>query len=214
MRTIALAACVGLALSAATAAHARDWTDPAGRINFTVPNGWNVDPSTSPNATSVLAFDGSHDCYMIGQPNPNTASASPDRVNRSLREPLAATAWVSVANSIRDFFPDQSAQVVSQSVDTSGFWPIQRATLQSPEGEVFGAIQSRPGVDLMAFCRALGGASTAMFDGIFASVSHPNDAALRQQAEQEAQAREAAAAAPAPAAAEQPQPEERRRRRD
>ncbi|MBY0562786.1 MAG: hypothetical protein K2P58_01270 [Hyphomonadaceae bacterium] len=217
MRSIALAACVGLALSAATAAYARDWTDPAGRINFTAPNGWNVDPLNATNATRVLTFDGSHDCYVIGQPNANTASASPGRVIRSLSQPLPESAWITVANSISDFFPDNSAQLIAQSVDTSGFWPIQRATLRSPDGEVFAAVQSRPGVDLMAFCRALGGSSTAMFDGVFSSMNHPNDATWRQQAEQEAQAREAAAAAqaqPQEQPQQQPQEEQRRRRRD
>lgn len=183
MRKLALAAAVCLGVSLAGVAAARDWTDPNGRINFTAPNGWNIDPLNSANATNVLTFDGSHDCYIIGQPNANTTSATVERINRTLRDPFAPTSWTSVANSLSDFFPNQSAQVVSQSVDTSGFWPVQRATLQSPQGEVFGAVQSRPGIDLMAFCRALGGSSTAMFDGVFASLSHPNDAAWRQAAE-------------------------------
>lgn len=208
MRKLALAAAVCLGVSFAGVAAARDWTDPNGRINFSAPNGWNIDPMNTADATSVLTFDGSHDCYVIGLPNANTSSASVERINRAVRDPFPPASWTTVANSISDFFPGQSAQVVSQSVDTSGFWPVQRATLQSPQGEVFAAVQSRPGVDLMAFCRALGGSSTAMFDGVFASISHPNDAAWRQAAEQQA----AAPATTTPAPEEQAPQQERRRR--
>jgi hypothetical protein len=47
-----------------------------------------------------------------------------------------------------------------------------------------------------------------MFDGVFASISHPNDAAWRQAAEAAA----AAEATPAPAPQQEPSPQERPRR--
>ena len=218
MRMLALAATVGLALTAGGTAFAGPWTDPNGRVNFTAPNGWTVRPSSHPTATNVLTFDAMHDCYVVGVANSVTANSSPDAVIRTTREPLAATAWVTTANSVRDLFPGNSAEVISQSVDTSGFWPVQRAQLRSSSGEVSGAIQSRPGFDLMAFCAAIGGSSTAPFDALFASISHPNDAtwqaaAAQQAADREARAAAAAAAQAAQAQQQQQQPAEETDRR-
>jgi hypothetical protein len=90
--------------------------------------------------------------------------------------------------------------MTSQSVDTSGEWPVQRAEFQGAEGPVYGAIQGRPGFDLMAFCAAYG-SDTSVFDGVFSSIAHPNDAAWEAQL-----ATENAAAAAAAAAAQPPPP--------
>jgi hypothetical protein len=191
---------MGVGLTLGGVALAGPWSDPNGRINFTAPRGWNVDPpSNTATQTLVLAFDGSHDCYVIGKANSVTANSSPAAVIRTTREQIAASAWVATANAIRDFFPNNSAQLTSQSVDTSGVWPVQRAEFQSSRGTVLAAMQSRPGVDLMAFCRALDGASTAPFDALFASMGHPNDAAWQEQYAQQQAAQQPQQPAPAPA---------------
>lgn len=182
MRAAALAAIVGASLFVAAPALAGPWNDPAGRVNFTAPNGWQVEPTSTATTTTVLTFDGGHDCFVIGKANSVTQRSSPGAVVRSTSQPMAQNDWVATANSIRDLFPNNSARVTSQTVDTSGFWPVQRAQLQSSRGVVFAAIQSRPGVDLMAFCAALDGAGTSVFDTVFASVSHPNDAAWQAAA--------------------------------
>lgn len=188
MRTLALAAVIGLGMTVGGVAVAGPWSDPAGRVNFEAPRGWQVEPSTTANATSALTFDASHDCVVVGVTNAGTANASAGAVHRAMRTPIAADNWINSANSINLLFPGGSAQLTSQSVDTSGFWPVQRAELTSSRGVVFGAIQSRPGADLIAFCSAVGDSSTSVFDAIFASISHPNDATWRAAIEQEAAA--------------------------
>lgn len=189
MRMFARAVVFGIGLTAGGVAAAGPWSDPAGRINFTAPNGWQVENSSTANGTTVLTFDGGHDCFLIGRVNPVTANSSPGAVNRTMTQPLAESSWITTANSIRDLFPNNSARLTSQSVDTSGVWPVQRAQFESSRGTVYATLQARPGVDLMAFCSALAGASTAVFDNVFASISHPNDPAWRASLE--------AAAAPA-----------------
>ena len=86
--------------------------------------------------------------------------------------------------------------MVSQDVDSSGFWPVQRAELSGGSRPVFGAILARPGAEIRAFCS--GSNSAAAYDSIFASLGHPNDATWQGQATTQAAERaeqEAAAAA-------------------
>lgn len=176
MRKIALAAVIAAGLVALpTAATAQTYTDPDGRITFETPRGWTVDRQNSPNQTVVLMFNARNDCYLFGIPNPRTADASPSAVVRSTSTQIGADAWTSAANSITDFFPNNSAQLVSQSVETSGFWPVQRAEFSNGSKTVFGALTLRPGFDLMAFCAATSGGSAEAYDSLFRSLGHPND---------------------------------------
>ncbi len=216
MRAILAAAIVGVGLTLSGVAAADPWTDPAGRLSFNAPQGWQIDPQAATGQTVVLAFNPSSDCYLFGIPNPNTSSASAD-ATRNATAPIAADAWVRGANVLRDFFPNNSAQLVSQSVDTSGFWPVQRAELTSGSRTVFAAISGRPGFELRAFCS--GASSAEAYSSVFASLGHPNDATWQAAAQQQAserQTREAAAAeaaAQAAAAQETPQPAEAERNR-
>ena len=111
--------------------------------------------------------------------------------------------------------------MVSQTVDTSGFWPVQRAELRGPTKTVYGAVLIRPGVEIRAFCS--GATSAATYDSIFASLAHPNDATWQQAAQQqeaERSAREAASATATPSQSQAAEPtaaeqtERRRRNRD
>jgi len=187
MRAIALAAIMSATIFAGVAA-AETWTDPNGRLVFEKPRGWNVNPQQGSSATIVLTFDGAHDCVLMSSPNSVTAGATPRRVVNSTTEPFSSSAWVSTASGISTLFPGGTASVTSQTVDTSGPWPVQRAELQSSQGTVYGAIQGRPGFDLMGFCTAYD-SGTEVFNTLFASMSHPNDAEW-----------EAALTAPPPAA--------------
>lgn len=200
MRKLALAAICGVGLMAAGIAAAEQFNDPGGRLTFNAPAGWRVQPRANPNQTVVLAFNASNDCYLFGLPNPATANSSANAV-RNTRDPLAADAWVTVARPINDFFEGQTPTLVSQSVDTSGFWPVQRAELRGPSKTVYAAILNRPGVEIRAFCA--GGASAAAYDPIFASLGHPNDATWQSQAGEQQTAREAAEQAAQQAAANQ-----------
>lgn len=222
MRMIALAAVVGIGLGVGGAAAARPWSDPNGRVNFDAPSGWVMEVRRASPQTIVLAGNADNECYVIATPNNVTANATPDAVRRTT-DAISQEAWVAAANSVPPMFPNRSAQLVSQTVDTSGFWPLQRAEFTSPTRPVTAGLQSRPGIDLMAFCWTYGGPdATARYEALFRSMSNPNDATWQTQAEQQvaerdarASANAAAAAAAAASAQAQPTEEERpRRRRD
>ncbi|MBC7769117.1 MAG: hypothetical protein H7124_10055 [Phycisphaerales bacterium] len=206
MRILALAAAVGVALSVGVA-QAEQWNDPNGRVTFDKPSGWQAEAAGPQTAqTAVLLFNASNDCYVFGVANPNTASSSADAA-RNTTTPLSPDAWATAANAVRDFFPaGSSPQVVTQTVDTSGFWPVQRAQLQAPSRTVFGAVQVRPGVEMRAFCSSTSGSESAAFAQIFNSLGHPNDATWQSQASQQMSERDARAAAAAAQAAAQPEP--------
>ncbi|HYD89061.1 MAG TPA: hypothetical protein VEA80_16410 [Vitreimonas sp.] len=200
MRRLALAALLGVGLGAGVA-HADQWTDPNGRLTFNKPSGWQAEaagPQTS--QTVVLLFNASNDCYVFGLPNPGTANSSPDAA-RNTTDPLTPDAWVTAASAVRDFFPSGTTpQLVSQTVDTSGFWPVQRAQLQGGGKTVFGAVQVRPGFEMRAFCASTSGGESPGFAQIFNSLGHPNDATWQAEAQQQVSDREARAAAAAAAA--------------
>ena len=203
MRALALAAVFGVGLTMAGVAAADPWTDPNGNINLNAPRGWTVRPQQmNGGGTAVLAFTPSSDCYFFGIPNAASANASVNAA-RNTTSPLPATAWTMAVQGLSDFVTGGPPTVTSQSVDTSGFWPVQRAELQSGDRTIYGAIQVRPGFELRGFCA--GGAQAAL-DPILSSMSHPNDQAWQT----------AAAAAPAeaaPPAAETPAATQERPRR-
>jgi hypothetical protein len=192
MRGLALAAALAGGLVMGGVAAADPWVDPAGRLNFTAPSGWRVQPQAVSGQTAVLAFNPTSDCYLFGLVNPNTADATANAV-RNTTTPLSNEAWTGAASTLRDFFPDGVVQVVSQSVDTSGFWPVQRAELRGTNKTVYAVLQGRPGLELRALCT--GASSAAAYEPIFASMSSPNDATWRTEAEQQAASRAASEAA-------------------
>ncbi|MEQ1491662.1 MAG: hypothetical protein ABL932_14060 [Terricaulis sp.] len=216
MRNIALAAIFGVGLLAGGVAAAEQYNDPNGRLTFNTPAGWRVQPRAAGTQTAVLAFNPQSDCYFFGADNPATATSSAEAAHNT-RDPIAAEAWIRYAAPIRDFFEGAAPTLVTQSVDTSGFWAVQRAELRGPTKTVYGAVLIRPGVEIRAFCSGATSAST--YDSIFASLAHPNDAAWQQAAQQQATDRSAREAANAAAATAQPQaqgqtaPEQSERRR-
>jgi hypothetical protein len=200
MRALALAAVFGVGLTVAGITSAAAWTDPNGNINIDAPRGWTVRPQQISGGTAVLVFTPSSDCYFFGIPNPATANASPTAAHHSTT-PIAPESWIAALNPIGDFVSGGAPTLTSQSVDTSGFWPVQRAQLASGSRVIYGMVQARPGVELRGFCSG----PDASYDSILNSVSHPNDQTW--QAAAEAAAVAAAAAPPAaetpPAAAEE-----------
>ncbi len=216
MRTIALAAIFGVGLMAGGVAAAEPYNDPAGRFTVNTPSGWRIQPQNASGQSVVLAFNATNDCYFFGVPNPATANSSPEAVHNT-QTALTPDAWVTAGTPVRDFFEGSPPTLVSQSVDTSGFWPVQRAEMRGPSKTVYAAILNRPGVEIRAFCA--GAASASAYDLIFSTLGHPNDAAWQQAAEAAGASRAARAAAePTPAQAEEAateaaQPEEEHRRR-
>jgi hypothetical protein len=171
MRALALAVVFGAGVIAASVAAAETWTDPNGNLVIDAPRGWTVRPRQMTGGTAVLAFTPSSDCYFFGIPNPASAGASVSAARNSTT-PVPADAWIGVVQGVGDLASAETS-LISQSVDTSGFWPVQRAQIQAGSRVVHGAIQARPGVELRVLCTG----SQASYDALFSAVSHPNDAA-------------------------------------
>lgn len=205
MRTIALAGVMGAALIGVAAAET--WNDPNGRLSFDKPSSWGIETAgNTASQTAVLTFNASNDCFLFGVVNPRSADRTPNDA-RNATEAMTAAAWTeaaSIGQLRRDFFPDGPSAPVSISVDTSGFWPVQRAQFQGAR-TVFAAVETRPGFELRAFCAPTSGSSSAAFEQILTSLGHPNDAAWEAQAGQQAAERQAAAEAAAQQQQEQAQ---------
>jgi hypothetical protein len=176
-------------------------------MTLNAPAGWRVRPQAMEGGTAVLAFTPSSDCYFFGIPNPASANSSPGAAHRTTAQ-LAPEAWVGAASSVSDFVSGGAPTVVSQSVDTSGFWPVQRAQLRSGSRNIYGVIQVRPGVELRGFCSG----PDASYDSILNTMGHPNDQQWQAQAESEPA--QAATAEQAQGQSEQPAQPQRRQRRE
>lgn len=219
MRMIALAAAFA-GLSLVGTAEARVWTDPAGRLVFEAPNNWVTTQERGANPADAYSYvitgTANNECQVVSQANPGLATATADTVRRAAADETRFTPefWATTGNGMPQIFPGSSAQVLSTSLDSSGFWPIQRAEIQSPERLVHASIQLRPGFNLIAMCMTYGGADPVdLYTTVSRSVAHPNDATFRADAERQATEREAAAVAPPPPPPEE-QGERRRRNRN
>lgn len=197
MRKSALAAavmCIGILAGGSAAAE--PWNDPAGRVSFDAPRGWVIDVHRANPDTIVIAGNANNECYVLAVPNNGTRSASVARVIAGNTGPLSNSAWAGLANAVTPVFPEGNARVVSQTVDTSGLWPIQRAELSGAARPVTAVMSSRPGIEITALCWTYGGPdATATYEAFFRSLSHPNDAEW-------AAAAQAAQPTPAPAPAQ------------
>jgi hypothetical protein len=194
LRTALAAAVVSVGLFAGGVAMA--WTDPAGRVNFDPPRGWTVQPQNATQITYVITATGAAECHVVAQPNgfdDRTPQSIIDASNDDAR--FDAATWTRIANGLfAPVFRDNSANVVSTAKDASGFWPIQTAQIEGPDGVAHVTMQSRPGVDILSACLTFNGAPpTATFNALILSISHPNDE------QWEAMPPEAAPAAAAPA---------------
>lgn len=190
---IAVGAAMGLALAGTALAVTN------GTITVDLPRGWNSEnQACTGGCSAVWAFNAEHDCWVVAQPREGDAVLNPARLRTIAGAQLAPEVWQSGANAIGSAFANNSAQLVSQSVDTSGFWPVQRAELRNGEGKsVFGMMQLRTDAELWAFCMpASGQGSAAPYDAFFRSIGTPTDAE-RQAAVQAAEAAAAPPAAPA-----------------
>jgi hypothetical protein len=169
-------------------AAAEPWADPNGNLAINAPAGWRVRPERMQGSGAVvLAFTPSSDCYFFGIPNPASANSSVTAARHTVA-PLSAEAWASAAQGVPDLFAGGVPTVVSQSVDTSGFWPVQRADLRSGSRTVHAVLQVRPGAELRGFCSG----PDASYDVILNSMTHPNDQTWQAQAATEATTQAAA----------------------
>ncbi len=207
MRALKIAAIVGIGMSIAGVALAGPWTDPGGHVTFNSASGWVTEVQRGSNAqrTIVLTGNANNECYVLTVPNSGTASAPPNRVH-ALTDPISAADWQALANSVTPMFPQHNASLTSQSVDTSGFWPIQMAQLGGGERPVLAALTRRPGVDLIGLCWTYGGPdATATYNTFFHSIGSPNDATLQATAQQQDAAHASAQQAAQQTQQQQPQ---------
>lgn len=189
MRVMILAAA---ALATTTmAAAAAPWSDPQGRLVFDAPSGWIVAPQTSDAYTYAIAVGNTSECHVFSLPSAASANAPADRMRVAAQTQLEPSAWTSMAAMMPTVF-EGDVQVVSQSVDTRPFWPVQTATLRSGNGRtVHGAIQFRPGYELWSVCQTFSGADeVSVFDAVGHSMATPNDTALQAEAERLVRERE------------------------
>jgi hypothetical protein len=179
MRVRALAAVCGLALLAAGVAAAETWTDPNGRVIFEAPAGWSTQARRADGFTAVVTGTADNECQIIAQPNDQSATASVANVRTAAADNAQFTpeVWTRIAQSMPSVFRGGTATVVSNSSDSSGPWPIQRAEIQSSERLVHAAMTLRPGVDIIAMCMTYAGADpVSTYDAVIRSIAHPNDA--------------------------------------
>lgn len=218
MRTLALAAFLGASLCLG-AAEAREFRDPAGRIVFDAPANWPVTVERAPAGTTyIIAGNDDNECRFIVRTVPQTANSTPYDIWRTAKSDaqFEDSFWRTQANAVPYIFPNQSAVVASHARDDSGFWPMQRAEIESPTRNlhVYAGFQLRPGMEILGLCINYDeDPQVATFDSVLRSMAHPNDATFRASAEQRIAERAAAEAAAAAAAAPPPAPEPQSNRR-
>ncbi len=195
MKTLLAALIATAALAApALAQTLTPWTDPQGHFSFSRPGDWPVDLMNSGgNVTQYAAGLAAAECAFLSISRDTTTSASANAVRTTFQTPFTREQWYQVTQSTPRVFRG-GADIQTMSVDQSGFWPVQRATIQSGADRIEAGVTARPGREIWAFCQSYDGRDrAALFNQVLASIATPNDAALRA-------AIESAAPAPAPAA--------------
>lgn len=181
MRMMLAAAVAAVAL--ATPASAGPWSDDASHLSFVAPDGWNVRQLPAEGMTYILAEAGGKECHIMSSPRPDTAEIAPGRIREGGEAPIGNAAWEQIPGALPTVFSIDSF-VTQSSVDTSAYWPVQRADYNSRGHVVHGAIQFRPGMELWGFCLSRTGADdAATFEGVLRSIAATNDAELRANIE-------------------------------
>lgn len=198
MKMMRVAACAAvLAVAGAGFAFAQgamaSWSDPLNRFSIQRPASWPVDQASnsSPEVGHFIAGAAAADCHFFAIARPQTAANPPATARAGFATPLTREQWVQVTSSIQMFHGGGDIQTMS--VDNSGAWPIQRATIKVGTDTIESAIVGRPGLEIWAFCQSYDATDrTAIFNSIIESVTTPHDAEWATQLT-------AAPAAPAPA---------------
>lgn len=131
------------------------WTDPGGRFSFEKPRSWkdeDVETASTPGAArlDIVAGDDNGQCWFNRVPRERTATLTARQLVDARAKPIGADLWSRIA--IDQQLLVGVAQVLESGVEYHGVWPVQFARLQGRNGEVYAAIHSRPGVDILAFC--------------------------------------------------------------
>lgn len=202
MRVVALTAAALAALTMTASANTLTWTDQAMRLVFTAPQTWSIDQRVGlgehDTQTFVVIQGEGHLCQFNSDANWDTFPSSPGAIYRQTRDGFSNDAWVEELNKFPEIFPNNSAQVTSTSLDSTTFWPIQRAEARTERGMVMAAFQQRPGVDLVTVCVVSDDAQRATYEQVIDSVAHPSDSILQSAVEVELHNQAASAGAAQP----------------
>lgn len=181
---IAALAALGFGIAAANPLDgAVTWTHPEGLFSLSQPKGWPA-PEDMTRGGQVKQFvmgGADAECWTYVVAREESTGASIARVNSSYARPLTADQWVTFANNLPMF--EKSAAHVGSSVDVSGTFPVQTATLSSPQaGTVVAALHGRPGVEFWNFCASYDGKDRGeLFAAIAKSLATPKDAEYAAQ---------------------------------
>lgn len=174
---------------------------PDGSFTIQKPANWPAKMDTMSKATDTVkeyvSGTANEECYFDVIPRAETATVSPGQVVKAWTAAITPDLWVT-ASKDQYLLRDGAATVESSSVDTTGTFPVQMATLKNSKNRVVAAIHARPGVEIWAFCTAYDGKDhDAVFKQVAASVTTAKDAEYK--ATLDAAAANAAAAAAAAA---------------
>lgn len=201
---VALAAAAVAVAQPGPAANAlKTYTDSQNRFTFQYPGSLPVDVNARPSQPVNIAVGAAaYECQMFVVDNLGSMGKAPGDVARAYTPAFTADAWKKAADGFALY--KRQGTVQTNTVDTSKFWPVQRATLQTDEHTpAIAALQARPGVEVWQFCTAFDNQDhSAVFNQIIGSFAGPNDAAQAAQAASDEAARAAAQAAADKAAAD------------
>lgn len=211
MRKLALAATIALGVVAiASPSLARPWADARLQLEVPASGNWTVvdgSHQTTSDRSYVEIAAPDDDCAFYSA-DAQIANAHVARTAMSEDARFSAQYLQQVATMFPRIIP-AGATVTSNTVETSGAWPIRRISYRAGDQVAHAAIQWRPGLQLISACARYQGANSqaSRYDAIFRSVGHPNDATwLREAAsgaaQQQQQQQESAEAAAQREAAE------------
>lgn len=196
---VAGALCLAAAIPAFAqpqAAGAKTYTDPGNRFSFQYPASLSADVTDRPNQPlNILVGVADYECQIFAVNRPETADKSADTIVRSYSAPVPNDVWKRSMDGFALY--GRKGAIQSATVDTTGFWPVQRAEILTDENKpAVGTLQARPGVDVWHFCTSFDGRDhTAFYNQLISTFAGPNDAALQAQAEAERAERTARQAA-------------------
>lgn len=191
MRRQRLAAC-GLALAGALAlaapASSEEWSDPQGRLTFAIPDrgGWEPEGDArelrgqdgGSAGVTITVSNATDRCHFHSQDRGGEA-ASVANIRRAYGVVLPDSFWGEIAALAASVVGSgEPASFQGATVDTAGFWPINRATYTVGEYTVYVSVQGRPDRELRSYCHTWEpGAqpNTAAYEAFVSSISTPRD---------------------------------------
>jgi len=200
MRGQRLAACVLViagALAMAAPASGQGWSDSQGRLSFTIPDrgGWATEGDArdlrgqggGSVGVTVTVSNASDRCHIQSQERGGAAASVAD-IRRAYGVVLPADFWAGIAPIAASVTgsPGQTATFQGATLDSSGFWPVNRATYTVGDLTVHVSVQGRPDKELRSFCHTWEPGdqpNTAAYDAFVASIATAQDAGWQSEAE-------------------------------